>query len=438
MTNYIHLADLIVPDDRHRTEFPESYIEELAESIRDNGLIHPIALRDDGLTLVAGECRTRAMTLLHERGIQFEHAGEPVPEFKLPFTRMGEMDTLARKCAELEENLRRRNLSWQDEARAQAELHTLRKAQDPGWTMKQTSAEILGVPPSKLQTTDTRILREAQALTERMNDPEIAKAKTRGDALKLLRKRSEAVLTEALADVTRTEANDTPHTFYMDDCRRALARLPDGHYDVILTDPPYGMGADRFGDQADGVHRYDDSAESMFALMTEVIPQLFRVAKPEAHLYMFCDHEHFPWLKQRLAEAGWVTWRTPLIWAKRTGMLPRPDHGPRRTYECIIYALKGQRPVRRAGALDVIDIPQESTLEHAAQKPRDLYRELLDRSAYPGDSVLDPFAGRGTIFLAASALGLRATGIELNPEMAARCELASRGMAQDTTDEDDN
>jgi DNA modification methylase len=44
-----------------------------------------------------------------------------------------------------------------------------------------------------------------------------------------------------------------------------------------------------------------------------------------------------------------------------------------------------------------------------------LYEDLLKRSARPGDSVLDPFAGSGTIFPAAHSLKIKATGIELDP-----------------------
>lgn len=427
MTNYIHVADLVLPEGRHRTEFPEEYIEELAESIRDNGLIHPIALRDDGVTLVAGECRTRAMTLLHERGATFYHGGQPVPDFMLPYTRMGEMDELGRETAELEENLRRRNLSWQDEARAQARLHKLRQQADPTWTMQDTSAELLGIPPSRAHTASTRLMREAAALTAHMDDPTVAKAKTRNEALKALKKYSEGVLIEALADITRDTVAEPSHRFLKGDALEQTQQLDDDSFDLIITDPPYGIGADSFGDQAKGVHLYDDSPSAFRELMRQLIPELYRVAKPEAHLYMFCAWQHWEFLVGELVHADWNPWTPPLIWAKSNGMLPRPEHGPRRTYELILYAIKGNRPVVHSGAPDVISIPQEPEQVHAAQKPRELYRELISRSCYPGDSIFDPFAGRGTVFLAAPLCGVRATGIELNETMAARCELAARG-----------
>jgi len=54
---------------------------------------------------------------------------------------------------------------------------------------------------------------------------------------------------------------------------------------------------------------------------------------------------------------------------------------------------------------------------HAAEKPVDLYEDLLLRSAKPGNRVLDPCCGAGPIFPAANRLSLYATGIELDPNL---------------------
>ena len=113
-------------------------------------------------------------------------------------------------------------------------------------------------------------------------------------------------------------------------------------------------------------------------------------------------------------EGGWSVFRTPLIWYKRNGMrAPWPEYGPQRKYETILYATKGKRPVlKKAG--DVLDYPPDINLGHAAQKPVALFEDLLRRSCHPGDTVLDPFAGTGTIFPAAHVLKCRATGVELD------------------------
>jgi site-specific DNA-methyltransferase (adenine-specific) len=81
----------------------------------------------------------------------------------------------------------------------------------------------------------------------------------------------------------------------------------------------------------------------------------------------------------------------------------------------LLYAVRGDRPVTKL-APDVLTYPTDPNLNWAAQKPVALYQDLLVRSCRPGDSVLDPFAGSGTIFPAAHPLKIRATGIELSPE----------------------
>jgi len=89
--------------------------------------------------------------------------------------------------------------------------------------------------------------------------------------------------------------------------------------------------------------------------------------------------------------------------------------GPRRTYETILYAIKGQKSVNTI-APDVISTTADANMTHGAQKPIALYTDLLRRSCHPGDLVLDCFSGSGTIFPACQELKLKATGLELNPE----------------------
>jgi len=146
----------------------------------------------------------------------------------------------------------------------------------------------------------------------------------------------------------------------------------------------------------------------------------FRVTKQEAHLYAFCDITRFPHLSTVFTLAGWEVWPKPLIWDKGNGMLPRPEHGPRYSYEAILFASKGGKKVRKV-ANDIIRVSQDSDLMHGAQKPVALYTELLERSIVPGNKILDPFAGSGPILPAADTTRCTATAIELLPENYAMC-----------------
>ncbi len=54
-------------------------------------------------------------------------------------------------------------------------------------------------------------------------------------------------------------------------------------------------------------------------------------------------------------------------------------------------------------------------LDHPTQKPEWLIERLLDRHALLGMSVLDPFAGVGTVSLCCKRRGLSSAAIEIDP-----------------------
>lgn len=417
----ILLSDLIIPSNRIRRNFDETEVAALADSIASLGLIHPPTLRNDCLTLLAGERRTRAITKLHEENRPFTFEGAIVPRGYLPYNLAGELSELQLREAELEENTIRVDLDWRDHSRAVAELHALREAQHgkfdrstgEGWKAKDTAAEILGLI-SATGTQVTNLVRDSQVIADHLDDPDVAAAKSKKEALKLIQRKAEAQHNAKLA--REFDIEKTPHTLIHGDVRDILPSLTDASFDVILTDPPYGIDAHAFGDMADAAHEYNDTVDYFRELLRLVAIESFRLAKPSAHLYMFCDIRYFHEISVALQISGWDVWPTPFIWDKgNVGMLPRPAHGPRRTYETIVYAIKGDRPTTGVYT-DVITIPGIQAPRFGAEKPYELYANLLRRSIRPGDTVLDCFAGAGPIIPAANTLNCVATTIELNLE----------------------
>jgi hypothetical protein len=163
--------------------------------------------------------------------------------------------------------------------------------------------------------------------------------------------------------------------------------------------------------------------------MADLAPELTRVSAVESHLYVWCDIDGFHFLRDLFQANGWWCFRTPLINIKREGgRVPWPDHGPRRCYELVLYAVRGKLPTT-AIYRDVF----ESTLEggnlgHGAQKPVEAYTELLKRSTRPGDTVLDCFAGTGTILVAAHELKLRSVAVEKEASAYGTCIERLRGL----------
>lgn len=414
----ILISSILVAPNRQRKVFDAAKLAEFAAGISARGLLHPIILRKtgDSLTLVAGERRLRACSDIHDLGGTLRHDNQIVPAGCIPYTLLEELDALSAEEAELEENIHREDLTWPERAAAHSRLAELRTAQaaakgEPAPSVSDISLEIRG----SSESTHREAVRRELIVAKHLDDPDVKAAKNVDDAFKILRKKEEGEKNRQLGAAIGKTFTAEMHTLLNVDSLTWMASAAAEQFDVILTDPPYGMGADEFGDSgglAAGAHGYEDTAENALACYTELAWQGFRITKPQAHLYAFCDQDMFPRLKLLFSSAGWSVFRTMLIWHKPSAMrAPWPQEGPQRKYETILYAVKGKRPVQKM-APDLFAFNPDSNLGHAAQKPVALFEELLRRSVRPGDSVLDPFCGSGPIFPAGHTLKCRVTGIE--------------------------
>jgi len=84
------LSSILITN-RQRRFFSEDALVELSNSIRKKGLLHPIVLQDDSLTLVAGERRLRAISMLSELEVQITYDGTAVPQAHIPYVVLGEL-----------------------------------------------------------------------------------------------------------------------------------------------------------------------------------------------------------------------------------------------------------------------------------------------------------------------------------------------------------
>jgi DNA modification methylase len=424
---YVELDKLIVSENRQRREFDDEKVVELSGSIRRSGLINPIAVRavenppglPDKIHLVAGERRLRAIKLLAKLGVTYRCGGKETPLGYAACMEMHEMDEVQVFEAELEENIRRKDLTWQEAAKAIAQLEQLRNMQR-GDAPQVTAADLAEEVHGRRDGSYQGQVREQLIVARHLNKPEVQAATSLKDALKAL-KRTEGLEKSALlaASVGATfSAKD--HTLMQGNCLELLKVL-EPQFDCLLTDPPYGMGADEFGDsggKATGAHDYSDDLGSFRQLMALWIPEVARVMLPQSHVYQFCDLDQFHHLRLAWELQDFKTFRTPLIWFKPGAYrAPWPHSGPQRKYECILYAVKNERPsLKLAG--DVLTFNPDENLNHHAQKPVALFRELLSRTCNPGDRVLDCYCGSGPIFPAGHGLKVRVTGMELDPAYA--------------------
>lgn len=421
MAHFIAINKIVVKPSRQRKVFSEASLQELGDSIEANQLLHPIVLREENgeVVLVAGECRLRAITDLTALGRRFAHNGGLVPEGQIPYTTLGELSAIEAMEAELEENIRRTDISWQERAAATATLFELRSLQaetagSPAPTPRTIAEELHGSGKGSPQENVRREL----ILSKHLDNPEVQKAKSVDEAFKTLKKQEIAKRNEALGHLVGKTLSSADLHMHNINCLDYFAEATPEQFDVLLTDPPYGMGADDFGDsggKTEGAHSYVDSKEVFLDLIEPLARESFRLAKPQAHAYVFCDFDGFHQLRASFAAAGWKVFRTPLIWYKPQAFrAPWPEQGPQRKYELIMYAVKGDKPVTHLYG-DVITCQPDANLGHMAQKPVALLTDLLRRSVIPGNRVFDPFAGSGSSALATFGMKCSFVGCEIDP-----------------------
>lgn len=420
------ISSIVIKSNRQRRTFDPAALVELADSIEKRGLFHPLVLRseNDALILVAGERRLRAISDMYELGRTFLFDGIEVPRGMVPYSDLGELDPLAAEEAELEENIRRDDLTWQERAEADARLVTLRQQQavvegrEPP-TIADVAREIHDIPastPAGALGEYQQSVRRNVILAKHLDDPEVKAAKSPKEAFKILKKREEVQRNIELAATVGTTFSSQSHRLEQADFFEWITEEKPEQFDIILTDPPYGMGADEFGDSGVGssaaAHFYKDDYDTWSRIMAIFPDATFRLAKPDAHAYVFCDIDRFAELRERMTKAGWKVHRTPLIWHNPDGFrAPWPEQGPQRKYELILYAVKGALKTTTLQG-DVIECRKDQALGHPAQKPVALLTNLLKRSARPGMAVLDLFGGSGGTVEAAHELKLPCTMIE--------------------------
>lgn len=417
------IDEIFVPADRVRKDIPPESLEELIASIREVGLLHPPVVEANG-ALLAGERRFRALSLMHERGITYHCNGKWLSNGLIMTTDIRELTPVQRMQAEIEENTIRLDISWQEKSEAVAALHHLRELQKieqtlPGippspQTVVDTAAEVKGKTSEEVSRHDVRDVQADLTVQAWMRnhpeDTDIGNAKTRADALKLIQTKLEDEHRVALARRFLSRRSDSGHVVQLADLCTTLPDTPDGVYDCIVTDPPWGVAANEWENgNAIRRHSYADDLATFERIHECIGVEGYRICKPKAHLYLFCSFQHFEQLARRFRSIGWDVWPRPLIWYRgpQSGIAPRPEHGPKNTYECILFANKGDKRVLHLYP-DIIICPKSNDTR-AAAKPAGVYHNLLRRSCLPGDEILDPCCGSAPIIPAANALKLRAT-----------------------------
>jgi len=190
-------------------------------------------------------------------------------------------------------------------------------------------------------------------------------------------------------------------TLYCGDMLEILPHL--GEFDCVVTDPPYGVGANFDSQEAlewdDNPDYLDDAGQWLATIATAL--------KPEYNLFWFCSSKKAADTELVFRKLG-LPIQSRIVWEHRSLTKGRKVTGKfMSTWDMVLHA--GNRdlnfPAEWSDAwFDVqhFEIPTSvgkgiDAKVHETQKPAGLIERLVTFGSFPGDRVLDPFAGSGTV-----------------------------------------
>ena len=205
-------------------------------------------------------------------------------------------------------------------------------------------------------------------------------------------------------------------TIYHGDCREILPHLPK--VDLVLTDPPYGLGFDYIS--------YEDTESALNDLINTAFPMIIQSAPLCAVSTGITNLQKYPP----------ANWAIACIW-NTTGSLGKA--GFNQWFPLLVYGKDlggGFGNVNGITKSDVLIVNgggsvgfQRSTTEneHCCPKPINLIKKAINRLSLTEHTILDPFMGSGTTLVAAKQLHRKAIGIEIEEKY---CEIAVKRLGQ--------
>lgn len=197
------------------------------------------------------------------------------------------------------------------------------------------------------------------------------------------------------------------------DCLEVIRDIPDESVDLVVTDPPYGIGAEKgtdgFGECKNKVRRYKDKWQEP---KKEWFNEILRVSK---NAIIFGGNYYTHWLP---LGKHWIVW-------DKTGTISFKN--PFSKCE-LAWTNIDKNMVEKYTYIQQGFICEEKIGKHPTQKPLPLIINIVTDYSQENSIILDPFLGSGTTAVACKQLNRNFIGIEINPDY---CKIARKRLEQE-------
>ena len=267
-----------------------------------------------------------------------------------------------------------------------------------------------------------------------------------------------------------------PNVVYQADNLTVLRELASGSVDLIYTDPPFNTGttqrrttlrtvADSKGDrtgfqgrryrsEVQGQSAYSDRHDDYLAFLEARLVEMQRLLSEAGSLYLHLDYREVHYVKVLCDELfGRDAFLNEIVWAYDFGGCPK-RRWPAKHDTILVYVKTPGAQTFNQGDIDRIPymapglvgpekaakgklptdvwwhtiVPTSGAEKtgYPTQKPVALAQRIITASSNPGDLVLDPFAGIGTVGAAAATLVRRFLLIDKSDAAIGACGSACR------------
>ena len=413
MTEFIETKN-IIDSERIRADLGD--IDGLCTSIKRYGLIQPIVLGHlgDEVTLIAGGRRLAALRRLHGN-LQLIHGVHFVWKDEVD---KGEDKKLRFKSMEIEENVKRKDLSWQEQVEGKRQLlqimqqlHGVAKSGPSYKDEKGFGTNRLAAMLGEAQSNTSRDLQLAEALQQ---IPGLKNADTKAQAYSQLK-----ILGSVLSmKRTATTVVGAVKTWELVETDFRQNTLSNESADLIWTDLPYGSDITNMSLKSSNGATFDDTLESTLPLLDDIARESFRVLRKDRFAVFCFGFIIYPALVAALENSGFDVALVPFIWSKNTKSGENPLSMYSNCYEPLLVARKGSPVFMVPGQGNLITIPVVQDRLQIVQKPVALVEKFIRDMTSEDATIIDFCAGTCTTGVAAHNLKRRSILFEKSVSMA--------------------